>query len=120
MANQINRVNFQGFVPNQKPATKQAPHFTSNSSVLSQPVKDQVSFSGAVLKMKTLQQVIKKMGLELVATGGRHGQKIVGPTLARPIPVPIHGGGKDIATGTANQIAKQLGFKNMHQLNAYV
>lgn len=115
MSNPINKISFQGFVPNQKPATKQIPHFTSSSNILSQPVKDQVSFSGAVLKVKTLQKIVKNIpGLEIVKASGNHPFHIVGAGLQRPIPFPAHS--KDIATGTANQIAKQLGYDNVHKL----
>ncbi|MEW5820239.1 MAG: type II toxin-antitoxin system HicA family toxin [Cyanobacteriota bacterium] len=112
MVNGLTNVRFNGHNP-----LKQQLSLQQNSMVplnrLSQLQKDEVAFTGAVLNLTKLAKAAKVAGLDLVNTGGKHGVKLLGK--GRPIPVPVHGGG-EIATGTANSIAKQMGFKNVRDL----
>jgi predicted RNA binding protein YcfA (HicA-like mRNA interferase family) len=119
MITKLSDVRFQG-QPNSNPNTqKPLIHFPKPNQLLRQPAQDEVKFTGAVLNAQKLGKVVKKLGLELIDDGGRHGKKIIGYSEKLGsqvrIPVPMHGG-RDIATGTANSIAKELGYKNVRSL----
>lgn len=110
MVESISGVKFQGNPLSLKNnQTLKAASFQSNK-LLRQPVKDEVAFTGAVLNPSKLIKIAKNMGWSVVQSGGRHPLKI------NNVPIPTHGGGGDIATGTANAIAKELGFKNVYEL----
>lgn len=85
----------------------------ASNKLLRQPAQDEVVFTGATLKARILLDAAKKLGLTVKNTGGKHGVKIIG--MRRPIPVPMHGS-EALAKGTAQSIAKELGFKNVREL----
>jgi hypothetical protein len=129
MSINLSEVRFRGF---EKPIThnnhpqKMAPG--QPNKLLRQPPVDEVAFKGAVLDLRKISKVAKALNLSLSKGHGNHGTHLVGKIPAHVatkigiqpqavnIPIPVHGGGKDIATGTANSIAKELGFDNVRKM----
>lgn len=114
MVDQLNNVRFgSGVQINQISKPPQRIGFMGPNKLLRQPITDEVAFTGGVLKVKDIVKAARALGLEVVENGGKHSMQILGK--GRPIPVPTHGS-KEIAIGTGNAIAKQLGFNNARDL----
>ncbi|MBL1146485.1 MAG: type II toxin-antitoxin system HicA family toxin [Proteobacteria bacterium] len=63
------------------------------------------------LKLQKLKDEAKKFGYSLDSSaGGRHSSKFVNEQTGHKVPVPQHGGGKEIKDGTAKAILKQMGY----------
>jgi predicted RNA binding protein YcfA (HicA-like mRNA interferase family) len=65
------------------------------------------------LTNRDLERCLVSLGWQRIINGGRHPVKFV-KSGQRPIPVPRHAGA--MPTGTLHAIAKQAGFRNVHEL----
>lgn len=64
------------------------------------------------MKLDELKKQASKYGYALdTAAGGRHASKFVNEKTGHKVPVPQHGGGKEVKDGTAKAILKQMGYK---------
>lgn len=64
------------------------------------------------MKLDELKKQASKFGYTLDnAAGGRHSTKFINEQTGHKVPVPQHGGGKEIKQGTAKAILKQMGYK---------
>lgn len=68
-----------------------------------------------VLNYKTLTKKLKKIGFREYRKGKGSHILWVRDTDKKVIPIPFHGN-KDLRTGTLQEICRQVGVKNSHEL----
>lgn len=122
MANGINRISFTGNNSSLSQQNSAKSILITPNNLLRQPAKDEVAFTGLVVKTKDLLNGLKRLGFIITNNNGRHGVHIEGlhKTTKTRVNVPVSIHGKEIGANMLAKLARQLGFKNAKDLATVV